>query len=396
MLHYSLAYIAVGLGFQPWLGSGAVLLFLIITMQSIWGNPYVSYSAIWFQLFSPIDITAYLFPNLFLQRYKWELLENLQFFYLPVGNSLLGLVSVHLLNYGFWIYFLWQGIIRCFRNSNTSLLSKSHSYFLVACTQVLLWGFTLQYGKNYSESCMPGIPGNSCEMSYDVNDQISDNFPWILVFNVVLFFGLLATLTPHRQTVQDWARYRHQNISGDRSVKNNFWLNDLIWGEKSPIPVSAFIYLAIATTPVTIWILLLPIFNNKNRSSSIWMNQIDRFNALLGVVMLITIMMICAAIVQRAFLMKTKYRFLWAFVILVALFFLLPIALEILYLKPSTYPTLWLFSTWPWVSLEYSSTPTVFIAWLAELAVLGLLVWQLVKHVKILGESTTKVLLVKD
>ncbi|KAF3888342.1 MULTISPECIES: FlxA-like family protein [Nostocales] len=380
-------------GFQPWLGSGAVLLFLIITMQSIWASPYVRSSTIWFQLFSPLDITAYLFPNLFLHRYQWKLLENLQFFYLPVGNSLLGLVSVHLLNYGVWIYFLWQGIIRCFRNSNTSLLSKRHSYFLVAWIQVLLWGFTLQYGKNYSQYC----PGRDCVSFHDVNYQITQNFGWILIFNVVLFFGLLATLSPHRQTVQDWARYRHQNISSDRSVKNNFWLADLIWGEKSPILVSAFIYLAIATAPVVVWILLVPILHiDQTASLNLWINQVNRLNAILGVAMFITIMMVCATSVQRALLMKTKKRFFWAVGIVFVLLFVPQFALSILRLQPSTYPTFWLLSTWPWPGLKYSSTPIVFIVWLGELAVLGLLIWQLVKQVKVLGESATKALLVKE
>ncbi|KYC39036.1 hypothetical protein WA1_34165 [Scytonema hofmannii PCC 7110] len=381
-------------GFQPWLGSGAVLLFLIITMQSIWSSPYVRYSAIWFQLFSPLDITAYLFPNLFLHRYNWEMLQNVQFFYLPVGKSLLGLVSLHLLNYGLWIYCLWQGLTRCFRNSNTSLLSKGQSYFLVACTQVLLWGFTLQYTKNYSQPC---TPNGACVSFYDVNYQISENFGWILFFNLFLFFGLLATLSPHRQTVQDWARYRHQNVSGNQSVKNNFWLTDLIWREKSPILVAALIYLAIATTPFMIWLLLVPALNVKHTSSlNLWINQVDRLNAILGVAMFITLMMVCAAIVQRALLMKTKKRFFWAFGIVFALFFLPQFALAIFHLKPSTYPIFWLFSTLPWVSLEFSSTPTIFVAWLGELAILGLLIWQLVEQVKILGESATKALLVKD
>ncbi|MUG95331.1 ABC transporter permease [Scytonema sp. UIC 10036] len=381
-------------GFQPWLGSGAVLLFLIITMQSLWSSPYVTSAGIWIKFFSPFDITAYLFPNFILYRYKWEMLQEVQFFYLPIGKNLLGLVSLHLLNYGLGTYCLWQGLTRCFRNSNTSLFSKGQSYFLVACTQVLLWGFTLQYTKNYSHYCPPK---GACVSFYDVNYQMTQNFGLILVLNLILFFGFLAILSPHRQTVQDWARYRHQNVSGEQSVRNNFWLTDLIWGEKSPILVAALICLAIASTPVVIWLFLVPILNTPQTSNlNLWINQVNRLNLILGVAMFVTLMMICAAIVQRALFMKTKKRFLWAFGFVVALFFLPQFTLTILQITPSIHPTLWLLSTFPWAGLEFSSTPVIFVAWLGELAILGLLIWHLFEEVKILGESATKALLVKD
>jgi hypothetical protein len=381
-------------GFQPWLGSGAVFLFLIITMQSLWSSPYVASAGIWIKFFSPFDITAYLFPNLMLNRYKWEMLQNVQFFYLPIGKNLLGLVSLHLLNYGLGIYCLWQGLTRCFRNSNISLFSKGQSYFLVACTQILLWGFTLQYTKNYSHYCPPK---GSCDSFYDVNYQMTQNFVLILVLNLILFFGFLVSLSPHRQTVQDWARYRHQNVSNEQSVRNNFWLTDLIWVEKSPILVAALIWLAIASTPVVIWLLLVPILNTPQTSTlNLWVNQVNRLNLILGVAMFVTLMMICTAIVQRALLMKTKKRLLWAFGFVFALFFLPQFILSILRVTPSIHPTFWLFSTFPWAGLEFSSTPVIFVAWLGELAILGLLIWHLFEEIKILGESATKALLVKD
>ncbi|MCX7596246.1 MAG: ABC transporter permease subunit, partial [Fischerella sp.] len=96
-------------GFQPWLGSGAVLIFLIITMQMASTGPYLDNAAAWLRLLSPFDMTAYLFPNLF-RRYNWELLEQIQFFYLPVGKSPIGLLALNLLNYGLWIYWIWHGL----------------------------------------------------------------------------------------------------------------------------------------------------------------------------------------------------------------------------------------------------------------------------------------------
>jgi hypothetical protein len=64
-----------------------------------------------------------------------------------------------------------------------------------------------------------------------------------------------------------------------------------------------------------------------------------------------------------------------------------------LYISPEKYPVLWLFSSFPWASLEYVSTPTIFMALLGEITVLVLFNLQLTKQVKSLGESATKALL---
>ncbi|WP_460202754.1 ABC transporter permease [Scytonema sp. NUACC21] len=368
-------------GFQPWLASGAVLFFLLLTMQTIWSGPYVKSSVIWFQFFSPFDMTGYLFPNLFLYRYRWEELEKVQFFYIPVGESFFGLMSLHLLNYGLWIYWLRQGWTRCFRNPNATLFSKGQSYLIVAFTQALLWGFTLQHTQNY----------------FPINYQIAWNFGWFLFFNLVLFFGLLAILSPHRQTVQDWARYRHQNIDSEQSVKKNFLLADLLFGEKSPVLVAMLINLAIFTAPFVIWILLAPALNFNHTHNLDWLiNDVGRLSAILGVAMFITLMMIYSTVVQRVLLMKTKQRFIWAIVIVAALFFLPLIALGMLDIRPAQSPIIWLFSSFPWASLEYASAPTVFVAWLGELTVLTLLILHLNKQLRILGESATKAMLAKN
>ncbi|MEC4812247.1 MAG: ABC transporter permease [Scytonema sp. PMC 1069.18] len=364
-------------GFQPWLGSGAVLLFLMITMQITQSTPYVSHAAVWFQFFSPFEMTAYLFPNLSSYRYKWELLENVQFFYLPVGSNLVGLMGLHLLNYGLWTYWIFQGLKRCFRNPNATLLSKNQSYFLVACVQILLWGCTLQYAKS--------------NPNYDnLNYQVSQNFVLLVFFNLILLFGLLAILSPHRQTIQDWSRYRHQKISDSQKSTTG----DLIWGEKSPALVAMLINLAIATTPMVIWIALAPTLNVNHADNLDWLiNKVGTLNAILSVVMFIVLMSIYTTITQLILLMKTNKRFLWAVITVGALVVLPPILLGMFYISPEKYPVLWLFSSFPWASLEYVSTPTIFMALLGEMTVLVLFNLQLTKQVKSLGESATKALL---
>jgi bacteriorhodopsin len=59
------------------------------------------------------------------------------------------------------------------------------------------------------------------------------------------------------------------------------------------------------------------------------------------------------------------------------------------------YPTVWLFSTFPWAAIQHSGATTIFMAFLAELSVLALLNFQLTKQVRLAGESATKALLAR-
>jgi hypothetical protein len=378
-------------GFQPWLGSGAVLLFLILTMQIALSGSSLNHSTAWFRLLSPFDMTRYLFPNLFFRRYNSELIEKVQFFYIPIGTNLVGLIGLHLLNYGLWTYWIWEALKRCFRNPNATILSKGQSYFLVACSQVVLWGFTIQYIENYCPSTPPYKLGCSI---HDLNYQIQQNFIWLVLFNLVLLFGLIAILSPHRQTVQDWARYRHHNLSGHQSVWKNSLLLDLILGEKSPPLVAMVIHLVMVTTPFVIWILLAPILNVHHSRNLNWLiNDVGRLNAILGVALFITLMMIYATIAQKMLLMKTAKRSFWAIGSIGAAIFLPPLILGMLHIDSSKYAIVWLFSTFPWASLEYASTPTIFMALLGEFSVLVLLNFHLRKQVRLAGESATKALM---
>ncbi|PLZ93494.1 ABC transporter permease [Fischerella muscicola CCMEE 5323] len=377
-------------GFQPWLGSGTVLIFLFVTMQFVSSGPHLDHAAAWLRLFSPFDMTAYLFPNLF-RRYNWQLLEQIQFFYLPVGKSLIGLLVLNLVNYGLWSYWVWHGLKRRFRNPNSTMLSKGQSYLLVTYLQLLLWGFTLQYAKNY----YPFYPSGTSAPAYsDLNYQVTQNFAYIMFFNLLLLFGLIAILSPHRQAVQDWARYRHQNISRRKGLWQNYLLQDLIWGEKSPALITLAINLVIVTIPLVIWILVALSLKTNNNNSLDWLvNEVGRFRAILGVVLFICMMMIYATITQIMLMMKNSKRSVWAIGTVAAAMFLPPTFLGMLNLHPEAYSTLWLLSSFPWAGLEYATTTTVFVALLGELAVLVLLNLRLKRQIKIAGESATKALL---
>ncbi|GAX40846.1 hypothetical protein NIES4075_18120 [Tolypothrix sp. NIES-4075] len=372
-------------GFQPWLGSGSVLLFLIIPML-MGSSSGINFnnSITWFRLFSPLDITNYLFPNLY-HISNGSPLKQLQFFYFPIGTNVNSIVGFHLLSYGLCTFGIWQGLKRCFRNPNTAVISKLQSYLLVAGLQVMMWGFTLQYFKNY---CPPSLANQrSTNCLYDVNSQIGENLILLAFANSVLLLGLIAILSPQRQTVQDWARYKHQGV-----WKNS--LKDLIFGEKSIAVVAMAINVAIAIIPLIVWIAVAPILNVHHNDSLLGLgNNVHRIHVVFALALFVTLMMIYATIAQLILMMKTSKRSLWAIGTVAAVMFLPPMILQFLTIYPSKNATLWLFSSFPWAGVKYASTTTIFMALLAEFSILALLNFQLTKQVKLAGESATKALL---
>ncbi|MBD2296459.1 ABC transporter permease [Anabaena sphaerica FACHB-251] len=344
--------------FQPWLGSGGVLLFLFMTMMmasASYNNNFNNPGA-WFRFFSPWDITTYLFPNLF-RIYQGSPLDKLQFFYLPIGKNLASLVGFYLLNYGICAYGIWQAITRCFRNPQTTILSKGQSYSFIAFTQVMFLGLMMQ----------------------NVVERTEVVVSLLVVINAALIFGLIFVLSPIRQNIQDWARYRHQNNRNE-----SLW-EDLVWGEKSPAILAIAINLVIATTPLIIWIAI--------SQKDLDINDFGKGKALLTVVLSIGLMLIYASIAQLMLLMKNPKRYVWAVVTIAGTISLPPIILSVLGIDPAKNPAVWLFSTFPWGAIEQSSMITIFMALLADFTVVALLNFQFHKQVRVLGESATKALL---
>ncbi|QIR35731.1 ABC transporter permease [Tolypothrix sp. PCC 7910] len=374
-------------GFQPWLGSGLVLLFLFVTLQTLFHSVDFRNLLVWLSLLNPASMLGYLTP-----RYQEPHIQEIQFFYLPLGKSLVGLVALHLFNYGVGIYWAWKGMKRRFRNPDGAIINKVQSYLMVASYQLIFWGFTLQYSDNY---CPDYRGSQSIPCYYDLNYQIVENWGLIAFFNIMLLLSLLVILSPHRQTIQDWARYRHEKVANFKGFWRKFALKDWLVDEKSPALLAMLINLAIATTPLVVWIVLAPMLNTHHNNAINWVNEIGRLKAILAVAFFISLMMIYATLAQLMLMMKTSKRSMWAVGTIVAAIFLPPLFLGILNIKPAAYPVAWLFSTFPWAGLEYAATSTVFKAFIAELTVLILLNIKLAKQMKLAGESATKALLAK-
>lgn len=350
-------------GFQAWLGGGAVLVFLLIAFNK-W--TWITQTPLdWMKLFSPDVVLPYLYNQT--EYYSPEFMdystsvEMLQWFNIPVGLTGLGMISFALVNYALWTGWIWQALKRRFQNSNTAILSKRQSYWLVACVEILVLGFAVQEKQDIY-------------ISY----SLVDNLLFIACFNTVLFLGLIAVLSSHRQVLQDWARYRQQ-----QGTNRKQWgiVQDLIRGEKSPAIVAIGINLVIATTPFWVWI-------------SLWNEPgFDKLEALLAVAFFICMTLICATLAQLMLMMKTSKRALWATGTIGAVLILPSILLLVLGIDPSDNPIPWLFSSFPWVGIEDAATSTMAWALLTECLLWGLLTFQLTRQLRKAGESVTKALL---
>ncbi|NEP13588.1 MAG: ABC transporter permease, partial [Symploca sp. SIO2C1] len=322
-------------GFLPWLGGGAVFLFLMLMLSWVKNWTPVSDPSVWLRLFSPFESIFYLFSGS--QRYssRWF---NLHWYYLPIGASALSFLGFTLFNYGLWVYWIGQSLKRCFRNPNNTILNKGQSYVLVACLEVVILGFALQELTNTNW--------------YD----IKINLILLLILNSVVLLGLIALLSPQRQALQDWARYKKLQTRHNTSVQ------DWVWGEKSPAVVAMAINLAIAITPILLWIILQSF------------EQLNKTKIFFDLAFFASWILIYATMVQLMLMMKTPKREVWAAGAVGSLICLPPIILGVLGIFPNENPTMWLFSTLPWVGLEYGvTTTTVFIALIGEAIVLILL-----------------------
>lgn len=294
---------------------------------------------------------------------------NLDFswFYLPL-NSTLAIALFTLLSICSGTYWIWQLLNRRFNNPIATIASKTQSYLLVTCVNLWILGFSLP----------------------QINSDSSFNFTLGFTFAFLLlpfgFLILIAALSPHRQALQDWARYR-----GDRKNKKKgrktifsafpFVLQDLILGEKSPALVAIAINLAIAAAIWIPWILLLP--------QNIGFPVLLKNKAILALLLNANLVLICAAIAQlMLFLMKTEKPKLWAATAVSAVI-ILPLATITFHNNPY-----WsLISVVAAIAIQKASTTAIFLTILGQWSVLALLSLQLTRQLRKIGESNSKSLL---
>ncbi len=338
-------------GFEAWLGSGTVLGFLYSAVaKPIEGDPLD-----WLNIFSPALVLQYLItatgnePTISFSHLE---IQNLHWFNLPVGLGIVGVVSISVLNYSLWTYWSWQAMQRRFHNPGKSIFSKRQSYLLVACFEVVALGFAV-FGEK---------------------SQLIDHFYILLAYNFLLFFGLIIVLTPQRQSVQDWARYRKQKHFSRKGLLNSSLVQDLVWGEKSPAIVAIALNLAITAIILIPWILVT-------------LDERDKLSSLMTLVLSLSLILVCAAISQLVVFTQTQKQGLWIMSILGTVIIAPPFMLVLLSIDPAKAPTLWLFTVFAVAAIKDAGVFSIFLALLGQLSVLTLCSWQITRQLKKAGES---------
>ncbi|NER39318.1 MAG: ABC transporter permease [Oscillatoria sp. SIO1A7] len=351
-------------GFQAWLGSGLVLFFLWISALKLDSYEAVDKTALdLINLFNPCFLLPYLISTL---RGNLPTIENYfrcndcwaswQWIFLPIGRSVIAVAILMLLNFALWTWWIWQGLSRRFPNPSATWLSKTLSYGFVASFEVVTLGLAMQSNSNWEDSLI-----------------------WLLVLNLLFFLGLIAALSPHRQALQDWARYRAASASSHNAGVGFQW-QDLIWGEKSPAPVAIALNLLFTSALIGAWSLL---FSTGG----------DRYQGLASLAINFTIICIYAVLAQILLLMKSKKRAIWATVVIGGLAFLPPVILGMLSIQPRDNSFLWFFSGLPWLEVEHAAPSAFFSALLIQLSILGWLSFLLIRKLNRAGESASKAIL---
>lgn len=344
-------------GFQAWLGSAIVFIFLWLAAA----KPILNNSLDWISIFSPILMLQYLIAATGIESstsFAHLNIEQLHWLSLPIGLGIVGLSSALILNYSLWTYWCWQALQRKFPNPSKTIFSKRQSYLIVACVEVTIVGFA--FSDNQSR-------------------LLEDNFGILLLYNFVLFLALVVALTPQKQALQDWARYRKQQFKRKKLLSSSL-IRDLIWGEKSPALVTIALNLAIASTMLVPWIFTQ-------------LDGRDWIPALTNLVISASLILVYAAIAQLVVFMRTQKQGLWIIGTLAALVILPPVILGLLAIEPSQAPLLWLFTAFPYATIRYTSISSTFLALLGQFSVLALCTLQISRQVKIAGESASKALL---
>ncbi|MFP4133468.1 MAG: hypothetical protein ACLFQP_00225 [Halothece sp.] len=354
-LLYSL--VTAGLGnAQTWLGTGFLFCFLIVASNLGFTNNLVNHNTLdWLVLFYPGKILPYLIgetPHSLgtIGYFHLKEMASLTWYDFPLWETASGAIALLLLNYAWWTYWVWQGLTRRFHNSKATLLSKKQSYWLTGSVTVSLVGFM-----------------------YPTTDQpvdLIENFQWYIGLQLLVFFLLMAALSPHRQTLQDWARYRYQN--NDRATRN--LVTDLMKGEQSPASG------AIALNLLSNIIIMLPALILLPFGS-------DRLEVFNGLLIASSAFLLYASLVQWVLFMKTEKRSLFA-MMSVATVILIPTIVGAGLQLPDSVTLLF----FPIPNIGHLSASSIFFTLLARWSIIIACNLQLTRQLKKAGASNSKAL----
>jgi ABC-type transport system involved in multi-copper enzyme maturation permease subunit len=339
-----------------WFGTG-VLLFGLYILSLVTFNIHSLVGNIldWSVMFYPGTVLTYLIKATNLGdvnvRYLHpDLWDNVTWFRLPLWRNSLTGIGFILVNYLVGIYWLGIGLTRRFYNPDSQILTKKQSYFLSTLFSLVALGFSLQ------------LTNNSLTFFHNLTLLLTTNFLFCLI--------LIVILSPQRQTLQDWSRYRHQSSKKTRSL-----LSQLIWNDQSPST------LAIVINWLIVSLISLPaIFLLSDESK--------KFALLLSLVIQVSLLVLFTTITQLCFMLKTKKRNFLALSGLVFMLFFPLITGVIFQLDPTKHSLIWFFSLVPMLTMVSFPTKGFLLALFTQVVAIAFFHLQMTKKLKQLGSTS--------
>lgn len=330
---------------------------LIIYLGQITGIPnhHLNYSD--FSIFSNAFFTAHDVKEVI----EPITLKNLLFYGQALWTKTSVGISMVILNYCLWTYWIWQSLKRHFYNSENTIISKKQSYWITGYFVAISLGFTLQTTASY---------------------YLFENIIVLQCLLLILFLGLIIALSPQHQTLGDWARYGeelHVETDTPRHQKHkssNILWRELLFGEKSPSTVAIAINLLIATLYIIPSLVIFPFGESA----------IDAFWSL---ILSMGAILCYSAIAQWLLLMKNNQRVIFASATILALIIVPPLLLVTAQIIPETTPLAWLFTFLPSLAIENATLSTIAIGILGQWLTITLVTLQITKKLRQAGRSQT-------
>ena len=360
-------------GFKSWFASGLVGSFLFITSWIVFNSWYISLDcpSSWLLLFNPNFVLSYIIDAASLPDNKYDFitiadLSLLKFYGQTLWTKAGTGISFIIFNFTLGIYWSWSILKRRFHNPEYTLISKVQSYWITGWFTAIALGFTIQ---SYYQIDLPVIEQHSSKLISP--SYLALNFFALNLGLLIFGLGLTAALTPHRQVLHDWVRYRHQTASA------KIW-KELIVGENSPATVAMAINLTLAVVYIipSVFILL-----DRSEYYVAW-----------GFVLIAGSITFYASIIQLILTAKSNKRVAWSTIAVSSAIFVPPVFLSIANISPVAFPQPWLFSFIPTIAVGYATLSSLILTVAGQWLAIVLLNFQLGKKLQRAGASETKML----
>ncbi|KPQ38570.1 MAG: hypothetical protein HLUCCO16_12280 [Phormidium sp. OSCR] len=270
--------------------------------------------------------------------------------------------------------YLFKIIERAYQKPYATPLTKKQSYSLGIVANLYVFGFLLS-SFNPTKSLI------SHSNSVDILSAYS-----ILLLPV--FLTLALSVSPNRQTLQDWARYRQTRVPETGQPRYSLRA-DLIWGEKSPSVVAVGIHMLMAIMTLVVAIASWDVPDEFSDSNG-------KLLAILGVFIVGGWLWIYSIVIQWLFLSKLSKQRWVVPLVLGAIIGLPPLVLIVLGHHTSASFHYWLmfgFGSSPFLALNPDLLPIAVSTLLGQVLIITMSLRLFSRQLKRVGQSEFKQLM---